>query len=431
MHVVIAGAGITGLTAGISLRRSGHTVTIYERSSLTNEVGAALSVPPNVMRFLKPWGLDPAAARFVRSPGLHFMSHETLEPIPGLPPVSYEQHTEKWGSPVYFAHRVDLHEALKRLATGEGVGVPVVLHARAEVKSYSPETPSLTLADGAVVEADLIVAADGVHSIGVASILGHANPAQIPGGNKVNLSYRFLIPKADVEADPKTAFFTTGPGAIGGRVYIDHPGKKRMVSYPCRDYTILNFVALIRDENVTSTREDWLAPVDKSEVLEKYSNFNPQLLAVVNKATEVKRWPLLYRAPISTWHKGRFVLAGDAAHPMLPHHAQGGAQGMEDGLALGLVLHGVTEVSQIEARLELFEKIRRNRASAIQVMSNFGFEEKMPDELPEFLEGQPVPASPSAILEYGYMHDVVKRTVQTMTEFDPAWSLPEGFFNKT
>jgi hypothetical protein len=71
---------------------------------------------------------------------------------------------------------------------------------------------------------------------------------------------------------------------------------------------------------------------------------------------------------------------------------QGGAQGMEDGLALGLAMHGVTNTSQIEERLALYEKIRRNRAASIQILSNFGADEETPPELADFLEGHPMPS---------------------------------------
>jgi len=78
---------------------------------------------------------------------------------------------------------------------------------------------------------------------------------------------------------------------------------------------------------------------------------------------------------------------------------------MEDGLALGLVLVGVTDASQIEERLAIYEKIRRNRASSIQVLSNFGIDEKAPDELHEFLEGRPAPSKSFPLLFslYGVM----------------------------
>ncbi|KAK3315769.1 FAD/NAD(P)-binding domain-containing protein [Apodospora peruviana] len=440
MNIIIVGAGVTGLAAAISLRRagSGHRITIYERSSMTNEVGAAINVPPNVGRFLLKWGLDPIKSRFVSTTGMYFMSHETLSLLPGPAAVfDHSRNTELYGAPLYYAHRVDLLDALRRLATdpdSHPSSPPVTIYLKSEVVSYNPSTPNITLSDGRTLQADLVIAADGIHSTAVQHVLGgHANPASVPKtGTQGNVCYRFLIPRVDVDSDPDTKWFNDTPLALGCRIWVDIPNRKRLLQYPCRDHETLNFVAIMRDDDYTlaQRKEDWLAPVDTAELLQKYSNFNKGLLNVIAKARDVKRWPLLYRPPIGKWHTtgGGLVLAGDAAHPMLPHHAQAGAQGIEDGLALGLVLHGVSDKSEIEHHLKLYEKIRRNRASAIQVMSNFGFDEKMPDEVVEFLEGWEIPKTPSEMLKIAYTPDVVGRTVQTMMEFDSSWKLPEGFF---
>lgn len=149
MNVIIAGAGISGLAAAISLRRSGHRVTIYERSSLNNEVGAAINVPPNVSRFLVPWGIDPVKYGFVVSTGVFFVSPTTLEEL-GHHDHSHD--AKKFGQPLYYAHRVDLHESLKSMAIdSDGPGIPVKIHLKSSVSGYvSPwDLPKalLTLAD--------------------------------------------------------------------------------------------------------------------------------------------------------------------------------------------------------------------------------------------------------------------------------------------
>jgi len=427
MNVIIAGAGISGLATAISLRRSGHRVTIYERSSLNNEVGAAINVPPNITRFLIPWGLDPIKYGFVVSTGVYFVSPTTLAEL------GYHDHShdaETFGQPLYYAHRVDLHESLKKMATDpDGPGIPVTIHLKSGVSSYDPNIPSITLQDGKVITADLVVASDGVNSDAPEVILGETSHPEV--AKNLNCCYRFLLARADVDADPETEWFNQNHQRHGCRLFPDPEKPRRLVSYNCRNHEVHNFVALCHKDTVVAKKEDWHAAVDKSEVLELFTGYHPDLLAVINKATEVKRWPLLYRPPIRTWHKGKLVLTGDAAHPMLPHYAQGGAQGIEDGLALGLVMHGATDASQIEERLVIYEKIRRNRAASIQVLSNFGYDEShetIAKELSGLLEGRAVPTNLNERVELAYSEDVLQRTVQLMTEFDPSWKLPEGFF---
>lgn len=139
-----------------------------------------------------------------------------------------------------------------------------------------------------------------------------------------------------------------------------------------------------------------------------------------SKATDVKRWPLLYRHPISTWKKDKMVLAGDAAHPMLPRmssllcqlyvtlltsgvdQGQGGAQGLEDGLVLGIVLHGAKTPEEVEKRLQLYVDVRRNRASSIQILSNVGQDQShmVRQELLQFMKEEEIPSKSFYLTSY-------------------------------
>jgi salicylate hydroxylase len=135
LQVIIVGAGIAGLSAGVALRRAGHTVHIYERSAMNNEVGAAINVPPNATRFLLQWGLDPVQCRFVRAGTVQFMDPYTMETTAQF---SHAESGAKYGgAALWYAHRVDLHDALKRMATDpRGAGVPVVIHLNSYVVGY-------------------------------------------------------------------------------------------------------------------------------------------------------------------------------------------------------------------------------------------------------------------------------------------------------
>ncbi|KAK1974485.1 hypothetical protein LZ30DRAFT_640235 [Colletotrichum cereale] len=425
MQVIIAGAGVAGLSAAISLRRCGHSVTIYERSSLNHEFGAAINVPPNVARFLIAWGLDVVEAQFVPSESMYILSPTQRDKV--LAHSDFRHNIKTHGAHLYYAHRVDLHSNLKRMATAlDGPGTPVTIKTKSEVMAYDPETPSMTLTDGTILTGDLLIGADGIHSISVAEILGHPNPPQ-PAQHS-NCCYRFLIPRALVEDDPETSFFTKGlVGLQGIRIWPDVARGRRLVYYPCRNTQVLNFTIMCRNDELGSGKEDWNTPATKQEVLKALEGFDPGLLAVIGKCPEFKRWPLQYRPPIPIWHKGYMAIVGDAAHPMLPHQGQGGAQGLEDGLTVGLVMSGATK-ADIPERLAIYHKIRHNRASAIQIMSNYGFDQKPPDEVVNYLEGQALPTNAEETLEFNYRTNPVQKVIDHMKSYDPTFQIPGNFF---
>ncbi|KAK4649146.1 uncharacterized protein QC761_116440 [Podospora bellae-mahoneyi] len=432
LHIIIVGAGIAGLSAAVSLRRTGHRVEIYERTSANNEVGAAITVPPNASRFLLEWGLDPVAERFVKADEMAFLDPLTLNTLFAVP---QEQNRARYGYDLWLSHRVDLHAWLRRKATAvEGPGTPVVLHLQRAVVRYDPATPSITLADGGVLSADLVVGADGVHSLATEVVLG--SKIEPSPSAYYNTCFRFLIPAASLAEDPETRWWHEDEHSrkVSMRIITHNATSRRIVSYPCRDREIHNFVGLYHDPAMaTATREDYLAKVDKNSVLETFGAevFSPKLRAVIGKATEVKRWPLLNRRPIPSWHRERLVLVGDAAHPMLPHQGQGGAQGLEDGCVLGIVLYGASNLADIERRLEIYEKVRRNRASAIQILSSVGMDQGhlvLEDLKPYFPEGQ-VPKTPPEMVAFASGYNAVAASVKAMKEeLDPSFELPAEFF---
>lgn len=131
------------------------------------------------------------------------------------------------------------------------------------------------------------------------------------------------------------------------------------------------------------------------------------------------------------------ALVGDAAHPMLPHQGQGGAQGIEDGVAIGIVLSGATTVpGDIQARLRAYEAIRKNRASVMQIFSNAGQDEPelIQKEAAKYIPIDKVPKSPEEFNYFNLGYDVVEDSIQHLQELlgDPSFALPPPpfFFDK-
>ncbi|KAL4865954.1 hypothetical protein BDV12DRAFT_210776 [Aspergillus spectabilis] len=369
MNVIIAGGGIGGLAAAIGLRRSGHRVKIFERSSFLREVGAAIHVCPNASRILLQWGFDPELARAVTTRKSIVASSRTLKP---LVEVDCSQFTNVYGAPWFLVHQVDLHTELKRLATTEkGVGLPVDIVLNSKV------------------------------------IIGHATPAVSTG----SAAFRFLIPTDSLRDDSKVS------PHVEDNVFkiLAAEGHRRMVWYPCANNIIQNFVGIhAYHPEDDSQKEDWDRNAEVDDLLTEYHDFHPDIIAILKKAASVKRWPLLYRDPIPTWTRGRLVLIGDAAHPMLPHQGQGGAQAIEDA---GALYRAFTDIplnltqDEISRRLAVFENIRVNRASAMQIFSNAGQEEPWKiRELakPYMPEDVDVPGSPAEFMKHNFGYDVFK-----------------------
>ncbi|KAL2823522.1 hypothetical protein BJY01DRAFT_256601 [Aspergillus pseudoustus] len=272
---------------------------------------------------------------------------------------SYHDMHARYGSPWYLAHRIDLHNELKTLAFGEQYpGRTAELNLASKVVHIDADNGVIRLEDGQEHKADLIVGADGIHSI---------TRALVFGGSKAHHTgtscYRFVMNAEDIQGDPACS-----PARSDGRCRIFLSDTKRVVIYPCRNGDILNFVCMYKDAS-EDIIDGWNSASSTEELLRTFSDFGPIVTNCLKKATNVKRWRLLQQDPVDRWIQGRCCLIGDAAHPMLPHQGQGGGQAIEDGVSLGPLLPLGTTPSQVPAALELYQQVRYDRASKIEWLS--------------------------------------------------------------
>ncbi|KAF2846019.1 putative salicylate hydroxylase [Plenodomus tracheiphilus IPT5] len=399
LNIGVVGAGIAGLTAAAVLIHLGHNVELFERSNFSNEVGAAINVGPNAAPVLKAIGFDFTGARLMEALGGIQYDSKTLEE---LYRGSFDHFESRFGAPLYLAHRVDLHNELKRLALAPtGITRRAKLNLSTPVIGIDCVNGVLQFEDGSSVRKDVIVGADGVHSIIAKAVLG----TEIPGTEVGECAYRFLIPTEALRQNPLTRELFRDPKCSFN---IASAPDRRLVWYPCRNGELQNFVGLhpAKDDRIES--ESWTASGSVQDLLETFSDFHPALLEICRNAEDPKLWKLIFRSPIRQWTKGKVIIIGDAAHPMLPHQGQGGGQGIEDAGALGIFLANVQNLEDIPARLELVQNTRRNRAGAMQIFSNAGQDEavRIQKDAQPYVNG-PVPKNQAEFQEWNFAYNIL------------------------
>lgn len=308
VDVLIVGAGIGGLAAALAFARRGASVRVVERAPEIAEVGAGLQVTPNGGRVLRALGLQGAVlARGIRA--------QAVEPHDALTGRRIARFDLAEAGDWIFLHRSDLQAILLDAATAAGAAI----RTGATVSGVTSD--GVLLEDGERLTADLVVGADGIRSVIRRHVVGPAEPF-FTG----QVAWRALVDSAPQEP---VARIWMGPG-------------RHAVTYPLRDGR-LNLVA-VREEAAWS-EEGWSHRGTPDSLREAFPDSAPELAAILSRVVEVGRWGL-FRHPVpESWHRGRVVLLGDAAHPTLPFLAQGANLALEDAwvLAREVTEHGPDE----------------------------------------------------------------------------------------
>jgi salicylate hydroxylase len=346
-RVLIAGAGIGGLTAASCLMKAGHTVDVYEQAPQLGEVGAGVQVSANAMHVMRHLGLqDSLLAVGVKPEAYVFRLHDTGEVIQRFSLSQEQLH----GAPYTQLHRADLHDRLAARAREFDPGV-VRLNRKATGFTERADGVELHFADGGSARGDLLIGADGVKSVVRAQMFGAA-PATYTG----DAAWRLLVPTDRLPKDLLEKVMSVFMGPQG-----------HVVCYYLRDGALLNFVGCIETEEVSE--ESWTVKRPWAEFKAHFAGWHPVLHTIIDAADkdECYLWSLFNRPPIRDWSSRRVTLLGDAAHPTLPYLAQGAAMAIEDGAILTRALGMTGDIAQA---LQIYQRNRIDRTARIVLQSS-------------------------------------------------------------
>jgi 2-polyprenyl-6-methoxyphenol hydroxylase-like FAD-dependent oxidoreductase len=342
--VAIVGAGIAGVTTAAALARAGIRCQVYEQTSEMGEAGAGIQLAPNATRLLRRLGDLQLARRAVTPRSIEMRRWDDGAVLATT--TLGRACEDEFGAPYYTFHRADLHRLLRDLLP-DGM---VVLGRHCDGVHDTAHGAEMVFADGGTVRADLVVGADGIHSV-VRTLFAADHPRFSGQG-----IYRGLVP-ADrmphLAAEPKVRLWV-GPG-------------RHCVCYPVAAGELINFVATAPVTDGWRT-ESWIAPGRVEDLLTGYTGWHDEVVGLLSEADSVTQWALHDRDPLERWSTDRVTLVGDAAHAMLPFAAQGANQAIEDAFVLAACLRGVDRAG-IPAALRRYESLRRPRTAEVQQYS--------------------------------------------------------------
>lgn len=345
-EIVIVGGGIGGLAAALSLSKIGKKVCVLEQASEIAEIGAGIQLGPNVYKMFERLGIVEdinAISSFPES--LMMRDSMTGESVIEIP--AGDQFKSRFGFPYAVIHRADLHGVLLSKCN-QSKNVELITNAKVvEIEEQSAGVKVVTGA-GLTVKAEALIGADGIWSHVRQHIVGDG-PARVSG----HVAYRAVLPTSEVPEELRWNSMCLWGG-----------DKTHLVQYPLRGGDLYNLVAVFHSDKFT---QGWNDFGDAEELQAKFADKCPQVRTLLGKIESWRMWVLSDREPIRNWVKGRMVLLGDAAHPMLQYLAQGANMAIEDAVCLADML--VNEKGDYEKAFIRYRDARYLRTTRVQMQA--------------------------------------------------------------
>jgi 6-hydroxynicotinate 3-monooxygenase len=341
-RIAVIGAGLGGATAAALLQRAGCQVRVYEQARSFERVGAGIHVSANVMKVLRHLDAEHRLSQI----GIHpdtFTSRkwDTGEILFELPLGNTGE--QKYGATYITVHRHDLHAAILEKVQ------PGTIEFGRRLTDVQPDgaVTHLNFGDGSMVEADVVIGADGVNSRLREAVVGPSK-SRLTGA----VAHRAIYPSAllgGMEVRNCTKWW--GPNS---HILIYYIEQSRQEIYL-----------------VTSAKGEWHSEkpwefCTREEVASAFEGFHPEVRQVIETAPQLTKWPILDIEPIDKWSEGNLVLLGDACHAMTPYMASGAAMAIEDAAVLARCL---LQSDDRATAFALYQTTRMPRVSKVQRIS--------------------------------------------------------------
>jgi salicylate hydroxylase len=346
--VIVAGAGIGGLTASLALARSGFRVITLEQAERLEETGAGIQLSPNATRVLIELGLGDRLQPHVVTPrALRVLVGKSGREIMRMP--LGDTAAERYGAPYWMIHRGDLQAALAAAVAQE---LDISLKLGMRVEDFATHSNGVTISargpSGLWDErGDALIAADGLWS-SARERLGFKDAPEFSG----RTAWRALLPAEEVVPEFRQPMIHLWLGRDA-----------HLVHYPVKAGAVINVVVITTD---TWNGPGWSEPASRVDLLPHLpaADWAPQARALIRQPEAWLKWALYQQRPLTNWSHGAAALLGDAAHPMLPFLAQGAAMAIEDAAVVARCL--AHRPDDAAAALKTYVAMRRARTRKVQ-----------------------------------------------------------------
>ena len=348
--IVVAGAGIGGLTVSLALAARGFRVVLLEKAERLEEAGAGLQLSPNASRVLIELGLQSRlAGRAVIPEAISIMSARDGGEICRLP--LGEAASQRAGAPYWVVHRADLQGAL---AAAVDDNPDIELRLGCQFEDVTAHAKGLTVMQRCGITrhqelATALIGADGIWS----TVRQHLFPEVQPRFSGL-IAWRGTLDATQLprEYTSRRVQLWMGPNA-------------HLVAYPISAASRINVVAVVPG---TWNRPGWSAPGEAAEIKNAFASYRwpgPARM-MLNAVDDWRKWALFTVPEGAEWSGGAVALLGDAVHAMLPFAAQGAGMAIEDAMVLAKTLGEAADAAQIPAALKRYGRLRRARVGRIQ-----------------------------------------------------------------